>query len=419
VPTLLSRRPLPFSLVTDERLRRYAELAVQVGVNLRPGQELEITALVEHAPLARAIADVAYEQGARHVDVSYTDQHVRRAMIEHADEDVLAWTPPWLLERMERLARVQGAAVSISGNPEPDLMADLDQRRVGLARMERLIEAHLRQVARRQVSWTIIGYPNEGWAKAIFGEPDVERLWTAVSTAVRLDEADPLAAWAEHVRALVRRADLLTSRRFDAIRFRGPGTDLTVGLLPGSTWRAAQDETSWGQKHVPNVPTEEVFTTPDARRTEGVVRSTRPLALMGTIVRDLEIRFEGGRAVAVHASTGEDVVRTQMQADDGARMLGEVALVDGSSRVGRTGITFLNTLFDENATCHIAYGQGLPQAVDGAESLDPDEQKRLGVNGSTVHTDFMIGGPELDVDGVTEGGEIVPLLRNDEWQLVA
>jgi aminopeptidase len=269
----------------------------------------------------------------------------------------------------------------------------------------------------RHINWTIISYPNEGWAQTIFGEPDVDQLWTDVERAVRLDEPDPVSAWNEHIDRLDARCRALNERRFDAIRFRGPGTDLTVGLNKTSQWVSGNSETTFGRRHVPNVPTEEVFTTPDWRRTQGTVRSTMPLALPGNIIRDLELRFVDGRVVDVKASTGEDYVRTQIAADDGAARLGEVALVDGTSRVGQIGHIFFNTLFDENATCHIAYGAGIAYCVDGTVELDDAAQLEAGVNQSTVHTDFMIGGPEVDVDGVTESGETIPLIRNDEFQL--
>ena len=398
-------------------LERYADLAVRVGANVQEGQIVDVFAQVEHAPLAREVARAAYAAGARHVDVLYGDQHVRKEMIRAAADHVLTESPPWLLSRARHMSDERAAVVAITGDPDPTLLSDLPGERVGKARMLRLNEEYLRQTNERLVNWTVVSFPTPGWARTIFGEPDVDRLWEAVAHAVRLDEEDPLAAWREHLDRLVRRAQALNEHEFDAIRYRGPGTDLTVGLLPESVWDGAESETAWGCTHVPNMPTEEVFTTPDFRRTEGTVRSTYPLALGGTIVRDLELRFEGGRAVDVDASEGADVMRAQVATDDGAARVGEVALVDGDSRVGRSGITFFDTLFDENATCHIALGDGIVSGVRDVGDLTPDEREARGVNRSVVHTDFMIGGPELDVDGVTSDGREVPILRREQWVL--
>ena len=392
-----------------ERVARYAELAVRVGANVQPGQLVEVVARVEHATVARAVTRAAYEAGARYVDVYYSDQHLRRALIEHAADDVLSWTPPWLLKRAVGIGDERAAVVALTGDAEPELLADLPGDRVGKARMLELARENTRQINERLNNWTVVGVPNEGWAKQVFGAPDVDRLWELVEFCVRLDEDDPVAAWRAHVARLDRRARALNELRIDHLRFRGPGTDLTIGLLPESRWQGVESETAEGLTYVANMPTEEVFTTPDCRRTEGVARSTRPLALHGQVVKGLEVRFEGGRIVEVQAEEGEDVVRGQLESDERAPYLGEVALVDGASRIGETGITFFDTLYDENATCHVAYGMAYTEAVEGG-AID-------GVNDSSVHTDFMIGGPEVAVDAVTGDGTVVPLLRDDVWQL--
>jgi aminopeptidase len=403
--------------VNKDRLSAFADLAVRVGANVGEGQDVVVMGLVEHAPLVRAVAESAYKAGAHYVDAAYIDQHVRKAMIAHGSDDVLEFAPDFAVKRLTDLGDNNGALITITGDPEPELLGDLDQERVGKARPVKIAEAHLRNVMGRRVNWTIVSYPNEGWARTIFGEPNVEKLWEDVAYTIRLDEDDPVQAWEDHIARLQERCRALNERRFDAVRFHGPGTDLTIGLNKASRWLSAQSETVTGRKHVPNVPTEEVFTTPDWRRTEGTVRSTMPLALPGNIIRDLELRFEGGRVVDVKASTGEDYVRAQIAADEGAARLGEVALVDGTSRVGQVDHIFYNTLFDENATCHIAYGRGIAYAVEGADELQGDAQVQAGVNHSTVHTDFMIGGPEVAVDGITESGDAVPIIRDNDWQL--
>jgi aminopeptidase len=390
------------------RLERYAELIVRVGTNVQPGQTLFVNGLVDHAELARAIARAGYEAGARYVDVRYSDQHVRRAMIELAGDDVLTETPEWLLEQVKAIGD-NGALVMIAGDPEPELLADLDQDRVGRTRPRALLDAlHVAQSA-RTVAWTIAAFPNEGWATQMFGEPDVDRLWDIVEHCVRLDEPDPVAAWHTHIERLGRRAKALDDLRIDAVHFHGAGTDLTVGLLPESRWLGVESETLDGITYVANMPTEEVYTTPDARRTEGVVTSTMPLSVLGTIVTGLRARFSGGRIVEVEADHGADVIRGQLASDEHAASLGEVALVDGTSRIGATGLTFFDTLYDENATCHVAYGDAYAEAVEGG--------RIEGVNVSAVHTDFMIGGPGVSVDALTRSGTRVPLLRENVWQL--
>jgi len=402
---------------SPDRLERYAQLAVEVGANLQPGQFLFVQAYPEQADLARAIAAHAYKVGARFVDLNYGDQRVRRSLIENGPEEMLSWSPPWLVDRLEFATAERAAKINFSGDPEPGLLADLDPGRIAGSRQRDLVEASLRQHVEERVAWSLIGAPTEAWAKAVFGEPDIERLWQAIEHAVRLDEPDPVAAWREHIDRLSRRAKILNQRRFDSIRFRGPGTDLVVGLLPDSYWRAAESETVWGQKFVPNLPTEEVFATPDRLRAEGVVRSTRPLALEGTIARDLELRFESGRIVGVSASSGAEAVKAQTLLDENACRLGEVSIVDSSSRVGDLDIVFFNTLFDENAACHIAYGRGYPAGIEGGTELSPEELVQHGVNASVIHTDLMIGGLEVDVDGLTKDGEAVPILRDNTWVL--
>jgi len=393
----------------DERLERYADLAVRVGANVQPGQMLFVTALhVSHAPLVRAVARAAYRAGARYVDALYVDDHVKRAMVELGPDEALSYSPGWVVERFEAMAG--NANVAITGNPEPGLLADLDGARVGRARMQAAIEVAIRQLQEQTVNWTGLAFPTEGWAQQVFGEPDLERLWEAVAFCTRLDEADPVEAWKAHVTRLTARTESLNALQLDRLVFRGPGTDLTVGLLPTSRFVAAGATTAGGIPFVPNLPTEEVFTTPDARRTEGVVTSTKPLAVAGNVVRGLAITFEGGRAVGVEADEGAEVIRSQLASHEDANRLGEVALVDGTSRVGQTGLTFFDTLYDENAACHVAYGSAIP--VGHTEGSDPD-----GVNAAPIHTDFMIGGPEVDVDGVTSDGRIVPILREDAWQL--
>jgi aminopeptidase len=391
----------------DERLERYAELVVRVGANVQPGQEVFILPAVEHHELARALTRQAYRAGASYVHVFYGDAHVRKARIELGPDEALGYSPEWVKEMVRSASG--NAMIATTGDPEPDLLADVDGERVGRDVQREIWEIRLQQLRENSVNWVGVGAPSEGWAKQVFGEPDLERLWEKVAFCMRLDEPDPVEAWREHLARLAERTERLNELQADALRYRGPGTDLIVGLLPNVRWMSGASDTPSGIRYVANMPTEEVFTSPDATRTEGTIRMTLPLPFSGQIIRGLELTFEQGRAVGVEAESGADLVRGNFETIENADRLGEVALVTKESRVGQSGTIFYDALYDENATCHVAYGAGLPFLVDG----EPGE----GFNVANIHVDFMVGGPELEVDAVLADGTEVPLIRNEEWQL--
>jgi aminopeptidase len=402
-----------------ERLQRYADLTVQVGANVQAGQEVMILAQVEYVEVVRAIARSAYRVGAARVIPIYSDRHVRRAAIELGPEEMLGVSPEWSLEMARSWDESRPAIISLSGAPEPGLFDGLDRTLVAKSDPVDLRKIYLPLIIDRKVNWVIVAAPNAGWAQTVFGEPDLERLWQAVATAMRLDTPDPVAAWREQSAKLKARSAQLNEWGFDAIRYHGPGTDLEVGLLSGGLWLCATFETESGIEHLPNIPTEEVFTTPDLRRAEGTVRSTYPLVTsVGVTVTGLEFTIRGGRIVETRADgDGAAVIERQLGLDGQASCLGELAFVTGDSAIRKSGVVFHDTLFDENASCHIAYGSGLPFAVEGAQGLSAEELLELGVNVSQVHTDFMVGGPELEVDGVDAAGVATPIIREDVWVL--
>jgi aminopeptidase len=396
----------------DERFEAVAELAVH-GVNLQPGQILAVGALAGQEELARAVAVAAYRRGALYVDVAYFDPYVKRSRILFAPDETLEFVPPWLPARLNALAERGDARLSLGGVVSPDALAGLDAARLGRDQLPWLKESN-RVIDERSTNWTIVPCPHPEWAKLVFPElpPEeaYERLWGEIWHILRLDEDDPRAAWDERVEVLKTSAEKLNACGFDAIELVGPGTELTVGLLPTSLWQSGDFETREGLRHLPNLPTEEVFTAPDPLRVEGHVTSTRPLVLKdGAIIRGLRVRFEGGRAVELDADESGGALRAKLDLDEGAGRLGELALVDRHGRVGRFGTIFYETLLDENAASHIALGS--------AYEFSAGEEDRERLNRSGIHIDFMVGSNEVEATGLTREGDRVPIMRGGDWQL--
>jgi len=393
-------------------MEKLAELAV-FGANVQPGQLVAVTSFVGKEDVARRIARVAYERGAKYVDVVTFDQWVKRERIAHAAEETLDYAPPWMAQRLLYLSDEHAARITLSGPQAPRAMEDLDPARAGRDLLPYLPETGA-VVNRRTTNWTIVPVPTHDWAEAVY--PDLpreeayERLWEAVAHVCRLDTDDPEVAWTERVATLKASADRLTEQRFDALRLHGPGTDLTIGLLPSSAWQAGDFVTVDGLRHLPNLPTEETFTTPDPDRVDGYASATMPLELAGSVVSGIRVEFKNGRAVGIDADQGAEALRAAASSDDGASRLGEIALVDGQGRIGALETTFFDTLIDENAASHIALGNAYDHPVE-----DPEDKKRI--NLSRVHIDFMIGSSTLAMDGMTQNGDVVPVLRDGAWQI--
>jgi aminopeptidase len=345
------------------------------------------------------------------VQVDYLDPYVGRVRLERAPEAALGSVTPWVRQRPGLMAQVRAAWIGLSGPVAPGLLDDLDPVRIGRDNVALAEWAEV--IDQRAISWAIVPGPTEPWARMVFGESERDplgELWKRIAMVCRLHEPDPAAAWRERSAELRETADRLTAARLDALRFRGRGTDLTVGLIAGVAWHGGGLTTAWGRDHVPNLPTEEVFTSPDPERTEGTVTATKPLLVAGRVVEGLMIQFSGGRAVRIDADEGAEVLRELVHRDVDADRLGEVALVDGSGQVGRADVVFHDTLLDENAASHIAFGSGF-------QHLGADEAVARRVNSSAVHTDFMIGAPDVDVTGTTHDGREVPVLIGGEWAL--
>jgi aminopeptidase len=411
----------------DRMLQMYADLTVRVGLNLQPSQRLLIIgpianggAALDAAPLVRAVTASAYRAGARLVETLWGDEALLAARLEFAPRDSFTEFSAWLSDALVQHAAAGNAVLSIYAN-DPDQLKDAPQDLVGA--VQQTTANHVRPfrdyIARNHTNWAVVAAAAPSWAARVF--PDVEpaqqvgRLWEAIARLCRLDRADPIAAWETHLADLAARTDCLNAKQYSALHYTGPGTDLTIGLPPGHVWVGGRSANAAGIRFAPNLPTEEVFTMPHKDRVDGVVRSTKPLSYGGTLIENFTLRFEGGRAVEVHAEKNESVLKRLIDMDAGAARLGEIALVPHSSPVAQTGVLFYNTLFDENAASHVALGAAYKFTYRGGEAMSEEAFEQIGGNRSAAHVDFMIGSAGLDVDGVLPGGGSEPVMRNGEW----
>jgi aminopeptidase len=400
----------------DEKLDRLAEIAVKIGVNVQKGQELIVNAPIDARALVQRIVAHAYDAGATLVVPLFADDVVQRARFVHADEESFNFAPAWLYEAMAKSVGDGAAVLTIVGS-DPMLLAGCDPARIG--RAQRATAAAMKPV-RNLISsfatnWSILSFATPGWAASVFpDEPRdaaVAKLWDAIFAVSRVDQPDPVRAWRDHAATLGRRCDVLNEKRFAALRFRGPGTDLRVGLAEDHRWAGGSVESRNGTVCLPNMPTEEVFTMPHKMNVEGVVSATKPLVNGGALIEGIWVRFEAGRIVEAQASKGQDVFRALIGTDEGAARLGEVALVPEASPVAQSGLIFRNTLFDENAACHIALGQALSLNMEGGCDA------ARGANESLIHVDWMIGSGQMDVDGITASGAVEPVMRAGAFTL--
>jgi aminopeptidase len=398
--------------VEGHLLERYAKLVVEVGANIQPDQQVIVIAAPASAPLVRAIAVECFKRGAKFVDPWYFDPHVKRIRALEADPDTLEFAPRWYPKRVLEIGEAHGSRISISPTAPPGLMEGVDPAIAGRDQLPSLPE-HFDVINAKTTNWCVVPWAIEPWATVVHPELEpaqaLAKLNEELVYLLRLDEQDAGAAWRERGAQLQDAAGRLTDLHLDAIRFDGPGTELTIGLLPTSRFAGGGSTTVDGVRHISNLPTEEVFTAPDPQRADGVVSATKPLDVGGTVVHGLKVRFEAGRVVEIDADSGADVLRARCAKDEGASRLGELALVDREGRIGTSGVTYFNTLLDENAASHLALGNAY------ATSVGPEDRGRI--NTSAIHIDFMIGSDDVAVTGLRADGTEVPVLRGGSWQV--
>jgi aminopeptidase len=404
----------------EQNLDRLAEIAVRAGLGLAPGQELVLTATLDAIPLARRITEQAYKAGASLVTTLFTDEESALLRFRYGSDASFDAAASWLYEAMAQAYRNGAARLAITGN-NPSLLSQEDPAQVSRVNRatSKAYRPALELIARHEINWTVIACATPAWAGAVFPDlPQDEalgRLWDAIFAASRADQSDPVGAWKQHDAILHNRADRLNQKRYSALHFRGPGTDLRVGLADNHLWLGGGTTARNGRYCIPNMPTEEVFTTPHKDRVDGRVTSTKPLSYQGTMIEEISVRFQAGKIVEAHATRGNEVLQRMIETDEGARRLGEVALVPHSSPIASSGLLFMNTLFDENAACHIALGQAYSTCLTDGDTLSPEQLASHGANNSLIHVDWMIGSNRIDVDGISAAGDRAPVMRAAEW----
>jgi aminopeptidase len=413
----------PFaSLSFEQKLDRLAEVAVRVGLNLQKGQELVLTAATDALPLVRRIVEQAYKAGAKFVTPLISDDEIALARYRSAPDASFDFAPEWFYDGIANAFRSGAARMGITG-ANPALLSGQDPEKVSRANiaMSKAYKPAMELITRHDINWTIVAAATPAWAELVFpGEPEelaMGKLWDAIFRTSRITGDDPVADWKRHGENLKHRVDLLNAKRYHSLRFFTPdgATDLTVGLADQHLWAGGGTTAGNGVYCQPNIPTEECFTTPHKNRVHGIVSASKPLSHQGTLIENIRCRFENGRIVEVTATKGEDAIRKLIATDDGARRLGEVALVPHNSPIAHSGILFWNTLFDENAASHIALGQAYSTCIINGEKMSEEELAKLGANESIIHVDWMIGGPTMNIDGVSASGAAEPLMRDWDW----
>ncbi|NOV02574.1 aminopeptidase [Paenibacillus planticolens] len=404
----------------EHYLDKYAELAIRVGLNVQKDQTVVIMTPISCADFVRKLTKKAYDAGAKDVVIDWDDDEVKALRLKHAPESTLREYPMWRANGLEEMAE-NGAAFLQIYAPNSDLLKDVDPERVAISSKTAATarEGFLNYMRNNKVSWLMVSYPTAEWSAKVF--PDlseaerIQKLWEQIFKLTRVDKEDPVAAWNQHIKTLTDKQNLLNSKKYKQLHFKAEGTDLYIELAPKHQWVAAGSETENGTFFIPNIPTEEVFTMPAKTGTNGTVRSTLPLSYQGSLIDGFTLTFENGKVVKATAEVGQEVLNKMLDMDEGARYLGEVALVPFDSPISNSGLIYYNTLFDENASCHIALGNSYPFTIEGGTSMSLEELAQNGFNKSLIHVDFMIGSADMDIDGLAEDGTREPLFRKGNW----